>query len=151
MPTAILRRAGTEALRRALATVAGLAVDRGQARRRSRDAAPSVAWLAGHVATFDPALAHDSDQITRRIVRLAAQLEPKLDRFCLLEARLRRAISRVEATTDHSVTDEQFADLADWLGILRVRPALQQLTMAHPDLGRRAALLDLAPDPCPAA
>ncbi len=151
MLTTMLRHTGKAALRAALATVADLATARSQPPNRPQDVAPSVARLAAHVATFDPKLAHDVDRTTRRVVGLAAQLEPELDRFCLLEARLQRAISRVEAITDQSVTDELFADFAERLGIMRVRPALEQLTMAHPDLGRRSALLDFVPDQSPAA
>jgi hypothetical protein len=49
------------------------------------------------------------------------------------------------------VGDELFADLAEWLGILRVRPALEQLATAHPDLGRRSAVLAFSSDQSPAA
>ncbi len=151
MPTVTLRRAASSPLWSALAVVARLAVNRDPARRHSTEATHAVARLGGHVATFDPDLAHHSARITGRIVGLAARLEHDLDDFCLLEARLRRAITRVEAVTDQSVSDELFADLAEWLGILRVRPALEQLTTAHPDLGRRSTSLASSRDQSPAA
>src|SRR5574341_717219 len=138
MQTVIIRRAGKIALRSVLALATSLAIDRIEARRRSPTTAPVVTRLAEHLAAFDHGLAHDAERLTRRIVSLAARLEHDLDDFCLLEARLRRAICRFEATTDHAVSDEEFADLAEWLGIMLVRPALEQLTIAHPDLGRRA-------------
>lgn len=151
MQTAMIRRMGRIALRSGLAVAISLAIDRVEVRRRSPATARVVARLAEHVAAFDPDLAHDSARITRRIVGLAIRLEHDLDDFCLLESRLRRAICRVEAATDHRVSDELFADLAEWLGIMRVRPALEQLTMAHPDLGRRSTLLDFSHDQFPAA
>lgn len=151
MQPILIRRAGRIALRSVLALAAGLAIDRVEARRRSPTSGTAVARLAEQVAKFDQGLAHDTERITRRIARLAALLEHDLDHFCLLEARLRRAICRVEATTDRSVSDEEFADVAEWLGILRVRPALEQLTVAHPDLGRRTTRLDRSRSQFPAA
>lgn len=151
MQTDMVRRAGRIALRSVLAVATSLAIDRIEARRQSPMTAPPITRLAERVAAFDHRLAHDSARITRRIMSHAARLEHDLDDFCLLEARLRRAITRVEATTDHSVSDEEFADFAEWLGILRVRPALEQLTLAHPDLGRRSTQLGASRDQFPAA
>ena len=151
MPTVTFRPAARDLLLSAVAVVAGLAVARGQAHRPCPEAAHGVARLARQVATFESDLAHDATRTTARIVRLAGRLEHDLDDFCSLEARLRRAICRVEAATDHSVSDELFADLAEWLGILRVRPALEQLTTAHPDLGRRSTSLAYSRDQFPAA
>ena len=151
MQTVLLPSAGRNALRSVLAVATSLAIDRNDAGHRSPGTAPVVARLAEHVSAFDHGLAHDSARITRRIVTLSARLEHNLDAFCALEARLRRAVARVEAATDQSVDDELFADLAEWLGIMRVRPALQQLAMAHPDLGRRSTLLDFSQDRFPAA
>jgi hypothetical protein len=151
MPTATPGRAARNLLRSALAVAAGLGVGRDQARRPSIEGTDAVARLAGQVATFDPDLARDSARLAGRIVCLAAYLEHELDGFCLLEARLRRVICRVEAVTDQSEGDELFADLAGWLGILRVRPALEQLATAHPDLGRRSTVLAFSSDHSPAA
>jgi hypothetical protein len=151
MQTLMIRRAGRIALKSILAVATSLAIDRIEARRRAPANAPLVTRLPEHVATFDPDLAHDSARITRRIISLAARLEHDLDDFCSLEARLRRAICRVEAVTDQSVSDEEFADLAEWLGIMRVRPALEQLTTAHPDLGRRTTPTAFSQERFPAA
>jgi hypothetical protein len=152
MQPILIRRTGRIALRSVLALAASLAIDRVEARRRSPTSGSAVGRLAGPVAKFDQGLAHDAERITRRIARLAARLEGDLDAFCLLEARLRRAVCRVEVATDHSVSDEEFADLAEQLGIHRVRPALEQLTSAHPDLGRRTtARLDRSRGEFPAA
>lgn len=151
MQTVMIQRARRIALWSIPAVAFSLAIDRIAARRRSPTTTPVVTRLTEHVAGFDHGLAHDAARITQRIVRLAARLEHNLDDFCLLEARLRRAITRVEATTDQSVSDEEFADLAEWLGVLRVRPALEGLTTAHPDLGRRTTPTAFSRDQFPAA
>ena len=151
MRTAMSRRAGRIALRSVLALATSLAIDHVQTRRRSPASESAVTRLAEQVASFDHDLSHDAERTTRRIARVAARLEGDLDDFCLLEARLSRAVCRVEAATDHSVSDEEFADLAEWLGILRVRPALEQLSNAHPDLGRRTTRLDRSRNEFPAA
>jgi hypothetical protein len=151
MQTILIRRAARIALPSVLAVATSLAIDRINTRCRPPTTTHAVTRLAEHVATFDHSLAHDAERITRRIVSLARRLEHDLDDFCLLEARLRRAVTRVEATTDQSVSDEEFADLAEWLGILRVRPALEGLTTAHPDLGRRTTPIEFSRDKCPAA
>jgi hypothetical protein len=150
MRTAMIWRAGRIAMPSVLAVAFSLTIDRIEARRKSPGTPGAVGRLAEDVAAFDHGLAHDSTRITRRIVGLAARLEHDLDDFCLLEARLRRAITRVEAITDQSVSDELFADLAEWLGILRVRPALEGLTKAHPDLARRSNWLPASRDQLPA-
>jgi len=151
MQTILIRRARRIALWSIPAVAFSLAIDRIAARRRSPTTAPVVTRLTEHLATFDHGLAHDADRITRRIVSRAARLEHDLDDFCLLEARLRRAVTRVEATTDHSVSDEEFADLAESLGVLRVRPALEQLATAHPDRSRRTTPTAFSRDQFPAA
>jgi len=151
MRTILIRRAATIALQSVLVVAFSLTIDRMEARRKSPATPGAVGRLAEDVAAFDLGLAHDAERITRRIVRLAACLEHDLDDFCLLEARLRRAVTRVEATTDQSMSDEEFADLAEWLGVLRVRPALEGLTTAHPDLGRRTTPTAFSQGQFPAA
>jgi hypothetical protein len=92
-----------------------------------------VAALVAEVCVIDPELAGELRQTVRRIVTLVRALEAELRRFAELEVRLIRAIRQVEVKSGQEVDDGLFERVVGWLGVLRVRPALDRLEQAYPD------------------
>lgn len=93
-----------------------------------------VAALVAEIAVIDAELGDELRRTIRRIVVLVRLLEPVLRRFAELELRLERTIAQVEEVTGQEVSDELRDRVAGRLGILRVRPALERLGRAHPDV-----------------
>jgi DNA-binding transcriptional LysR family regulator len=93
-----------------------------------------VAAMVAEIAVIDAELGDELRRATRRIITLVRLLEPVLRHFAQLELRLERIIAQIEDASGQEVSDELRDRVAGRLGILRVRPALERLGRAHPDV-----------------
>lgn len=116
-----------------------LAVAARPAPRRRRPPTPSaddIGELLARLTSIDPSLVRDSRRVSRSVVALAGLLEVELSRFRNVENRIDGAVGQLEATTGVGLDDGQLTRLARRLGVLNVRPALQRIERAHPDVSK---------------
>ncbi|HZD01928.1 MAG TPA: hypothetical protein VFA46_17560 [Actinomycetes bacterium] len=90
--------------------------------------------VAELVAAADAELVAELAATAAQVDTEVTALTATLTRFAALEIRLQHTAERVEERTGRQIDDEEWSRLADRLGVSSIRPLLERLAQAHPDV-----------------